>query len=221
MPHRPSAGTGQFVFHVYNRVVEGLLLFEGPEDYEAFLQVLVEAMRRVPIRLLTYALMSTHWHLVVWPASDGTLSRFMHTLTLTHARRWRRARGTAGRGALYQGRFRAVAVQEDLHLLRLCRYVERNPVKARLVARAEDWPWSGASLAAVDPTRPALDSWPVPKPPDWLELLAVPEPPSSLAELRHALRNGVPFGDKAWQEGAVRQLEWPFPIRKRGRPPGR
>ncbi len=104
-------------------------------------------VRRVAV--FAYCLMPNHWHLVASPTAPGALSIFMHRLTTTHARLWHRARGSAGEGAVYQGRFSAIPIQCDRHFLIVCRYVERNALRASLVSRAEDWPWSQSVATSV------------------------------------------------------------------------
>jgi putative transposase len=99
------------------------------------------------MRVLAYVVMPNHWHLVLWPAADVQLSRFMQWLTLTHTRRWHIVRGTIGTGPLYQGRYKAIPIQSDEHLLTAMRYVERNPLRAGLIGRAQDWPWCSAASA--------------------------------------------------------------------------
>src|SRR5436189_3540964 len=133
MARNPRIAPGGFVYHVLNRSVARLPLFETDDDYRAFLRVLAEAQTRHPTRLLGYCLMPNHWHLVLWPRADGDLSRFMHWLTMTHTQRWRHHRRLVGLGPLYQGRFKSFPVQTDAHLLVLLRYVERNPLRANLV----------------------------------------------------------------------------------------
>jgi putative transposase len=85
--------------------------------------------------------MPNHFHLVLWPRRDGDLSRFMQWLTMTHTQRWHAHRRDAGHGHLYQSRFKSFPIQTDGHFLSVCRYVERNALRARLVGRAEDWAW--------------------------------------------------------------------------------
>jgi putative transposase len=216
VPYRSSRNVGHFVFHVFNRAIESVVLFEQAGDYGSFVSVLRAAMERYPVRVLAYVVMPNHWHLIVWPDADAILSPFMQWLTETHARRWREWRETRGRGAVYQGRFKAVPIQRDGHLLRACLYVERNPLRKRLAARAEDWPWSSASDLLPHEERPLLSSWPVPKPADWLEQLNVPEPTRSLDEIRRSLRKGIPFGNDAWRDDARKQLSW---LRGRAREP--
>jgi hypothetical protein len=88
------------------------------------------------MRLLAYCLMPNHFHLLVWPRADGDLSQFLRWLTVTHTQRWHAHHRTAGTGHLYQGRFKSFPVQSDEHFLTVCRYVERNALRANLVGRA-------------------------------------------------------------------------------------
>jgi putative transposase len=194
MPRRLRRSAGCHVFHVLNRSIQGLRLFGTPADYRALLSVLLEVVERFRVRVFAYALMPNHWHLVLWVTDHEELSRSMHWLGTTHAQRWRAVKGSSGRGAVYQGRFKAIAVQCDSHFLRVCRYVERNPLRARLVARAEDWPWSSASPEAMAAGSPPLADWPVARPEPWLDELNQPEPAKELRELRLCVVKGAPFG---------------------------
>jgi putative transposase len=160
MPRRPLHNTGGMVFHVMNRGSRRGVLFDDPRDYAAFVAVLREADERVPMRLLAIALMRNHFHLVLWPFEDGDLQEYMRWLLTTHACRWHTAHGTRGTWASYQGRYLAIPVQNESHLLIVCRYVEQNPVRAGLVGRASEWRWSSASARPGAPL-PPLAEWPV------------------------------------------------------------
>jgi putative transposase len=216
MPRRPRTATAGMAFHVFNRAVEGLTLFPRGRDYDVFVRVLAKAQREIPIRLIAYAVMPNHWHLVVWPA-DGALSAFMKRLTATHAQVWRTANGSRGRGAVYQGRFKAIAVQQDGHLIRVLRYVERNPVRAKLVESAELWPWASCSIEGAGSGRPTLVPGPVPRPSEWLVQLNAPESPAILGRIRAAVRGGRHYGTAAWRYQVAKALGW----RQGGRGPGR
>ena len=128
------------------------------------------AARRVPMRLLAYVLMPNHWHLVLWPETDDAVSAYVKWLAGTHACHFNRRYGYSG--AVYQSRFRSVAIYDSLQLLRVLRYVEANPVRAGLVARGEQWRWSSVSRQASDVV---LTPSPLPRPAGWLELLADPD----------------------------------------------
>jgi REP element-mobilizing transposase RayT len=64
-------------------------MFRKQSDFEAFERVMVEAHQRQPIRILSYCVLSNHWHFVVWPAADGQVTDFFRRLAHTHAVRWR------------------------------------------------------------------------------------------------------------------------------------
>ena len=124
------------MYHVLNRAAGQFRMLRTEKDFAAMEAVLAEALERVPTRLLSYCLMGSHWHLVLWPREDGELSAFLNWLTLTHTQRWRHAHHTVGYGPLYQGRFKSFPVQSDEHVRQVCRYVERNALRAKLVEKA-------------------------------------------------------------------------------------
>ena len=218
MPRRARGPAIDSVYHVLNRAVRRALLFETSADYAAFERVLLQAVQRVPLRVLAYSAMPTHWHLVVWPNAPGELSRFMHWLTCTHAQRWHAVHGTSGTGAVYQGRYKAIPVQSDTHVLRVCRYVERNPLRAGLVPRAEDWRWSSLWRRCNFCTDEIVHDWPVLRPADWIEHVNQPQTETELNALRWAVRRGAPFGSNDWRAKTARTLGVNPEFRARGRP---
>ena len=142
MPRRLRVATGGLVYHVLNRAVGRGLIFEDDADYEAMERVIERTTKLLPMRIISYCLMPNHWHMVLWPKEDGQLSQFMRLLTVTHTQRWHAHHHTAGTGPLYQGRFKSFPVQEDAHFLIVARYIERNALRANLVALAQEWRWS-------------------------------------------------------------------------------
>lgn len=218
MPRRGRAATGGYVYHVLNRGVRRCTLMATDREFGDFVSLVCEALQHRPMRLLAYSAMHTHFHLVVWPDKDDDLPQFMQWLTGTHARRWHAHHGTAGTGAVYQSRYKAIPVAADRHFLMLCRYVERNALRAGLVARAEDWPWS--SLAGrCDPALAAvLDEWPVSRPLTWTEYVNDPQSPRELAALQEAVRRNLPFGSPEWQIRTAHALGLDQHFRDPGRP---
>lgn len=217
-PHRAAAGG--YVYHVLNRANARMRIFDDDGDYQAFEQVLLEAVQRSHTRLLAYCLMPNHWHLVVWPRKDGELSSFLGWLTLTHTQRWHAHRQSTGSGHVYQGRFKSFPVQEDAHLYTLARYVERNAKRANLVRRAERWRWSSLYrwLRGCAEDRELLSSWPVPRQAHWVDYVNSPQTDAELAALRRSVQRGSPFGDESWSDRAVRQLGLESTLRPQGRP---
>lgn len=218
MARRPRVAPGGFVYHVLNRAAHRHTLFDTSRSYAAFERALREAKERTPLRLLAYCVMPNHWHLVVWPQPEAELSQFMHWLTGTHAQRWQKLHGTVGTGPVYQDRFKAIPVQADVHLFRVCRYVERNPVRANLVTRAEEWRWSSLWRRCRKRTAPMLDEWPISIPVDWIDYVNSVQTLAELEALRGAVVRGAPFGSEQWRFTAARELGLESSLRGRGRP---
>lgn len=127
--------------HVTQRGNRRMQTFFGDDDYRAYLSLVGQWCLPRGNRVWAYCLMPNHVHLIVVPDSEDGLSRGVGE---AHRRYTRRVNFREGwRGHLWQGRFASV-VMDDRYLVAATRYVERNPVKAGLVERAEDWPWSSA-----------------------------------------------------------------------------
>ena len=146
------------------------------------------------------------------------LSRFVGWLTQTHAQRWHAHSHNVGTGHLYQGRFKSFPVQHDDHLYSVCRYVERNALRADLVERAEDWAWGslwermhGAGRARL------LSPWPVPFPLDWVGQVTEAE----LQPIRRSVKRGQPYGEWGWVETTAKRLGLEQTLRPLGKKRGR
>jgi putative transposase len=167
--------------------------------------------------------MPNHFHLLLWPRGDGDLSRFMNWLTLTHTQRWHAHHHTTGSGHLYQGRFKSFPVQSDDHFLTVCRYVERNALRAGLTERAEAWRWGSlwrrrSNASAVEPR---LSAWPVECPPDWTWRANTPLSPVEEEAVRRCILRGQPYGATSWQVRTAARLGLESTFRPQGRPPKR
>ena len=220
MPRRPRLCPGGHCFHVLNRAVARLPLFEKEEDYEAFEQVLLEAHEQFFLPLLAYCLMPNHWHFVVRPDTDEELSAFFRWLTHTHVMRWHAHYHTEGTGHLYQGRFKTFPIEDDDHLYAVLRYVERNPVRANLCERAEDWKFGSAWRIAngAEQTKSLLSEWPVPRFVDWRDFVNRPQSEAEVEAIRRSLKRGMPYGGDAWITQSAARLELNHTLRSRGRP---
>jgi putative transposase len=208
------------VFHVLNRAVARMTIFEKPEDYDAFLRVLNETWAIVPLPILAFIAMPNHWHFVVRPTSDDQVSEFFRRLTVTHTMRWHAHYHTGGSGHLYQGRFKSFPVQADEHLLTVMRYAERNALRAGLAARSEDWRWGTLHLRSqpvevrpwlILPSDPNL-------PRRWIEMVNRPQSVAEVEALRRSVQRGTPFGSEVWCRSSAIRLGLESTIRPRGRP---
>lgn len=203
-----------------NRANARMRIFDKADDYEAFERTLEEAVQRVKMRLLAYCVMPNHWHLVVWPRKDGDLSTFAGWLTLTHTQRWHAHRHSVGSGHLYQGRFKSFLVESDEHLWTLCRYVERNALRAGLCQRAEEWRWSSVwrRESEDEEKRAVLSNWPFDMPEDWLRRLNRAENPRELEALRRCVNRGQPYGGDEWVARVTKRFDLESVFRPQGRP---
>jgi len=219
MPRIARVAPGGSIFHVLNRANGKLKLFRTDGDYLAFEKLLAEAHERFPMRILDWCVMPNHWHMVLWPRRDGELSAFIGWLSLTHAQRWKTAHNAIGHGHLYQGRFKSFMIGPDEHLLTVLRYIERNPLRAKMVKRAEDWRWGslwvrhkgGAQLRAL------LSEWPVDMRSDWMQWVNQPQTPAEMEAIRVSIKRDRPFGSESWVRGTVKRLNLEHTLR----PPGR
>jgi putative transposase len=219
MPRIARHAPGGLVYHVLNRGIGRMTLFENDADYVAFLRVVLRVLERTPMRICGYCLMPNHWHLVVWPRKHGDLARFMQQLTITHVRRWVEYRDRVGWGSVYQGRYKSFPVQADAHFRQVVRYVERNPLRAKLVRRAEKWRYSSLGQAVAGSDFPAipLADWPVRRPADWASWVNQAQSDKEEQALLRSLQYNRPYGSGAWAEGMEKKLGIP-PLRKPGRP---
>ena len=205
--------------HVTQRGNRGETIFFEPEDYRLYKDWLAESCRRFGVACWAYCLMPNHVHLILTPDDSAGLA-----LALARAHRLyagfvnARARQT---GHLFQGRFGSVAMDED-HLMAAARYVALNPVRARLVERAWDWPHSSvrAHLAGRDDglvrVQPLID-----RAPRFADLLDKDPDDPAFDALRRSELIGRPLGDEAFLDAISRRLNRVVTPRKRGRKPKR
>ena len=109
-------------------------------------------------------------------------------------------------------------MQEDFHFLRLCRYVEANPLRAGLVPRAEDWPWSGLRARSERGKPFRLATWPVDRPRNWLAAVNEEQAEDDLKPLRLSVNRGRPWGEEDWVRTIARRLGLVSTLRNPGRP---
>jgi putative transposase len=208
-------------FHVLNRGNHRQTLFRQEEDYALFLELLVLAETRFDVTLWGYCLMSNHWHLVVEVEKMGELSRWVHWICNRHVRLVHRERRQLGGGHIYQGRYKSFPIQDENYLHNVLRYVEANPLRAKLVARAQDWPWSSLSSAPVksglvELPRPKLQPWP--RSDEWQAEVNRPLALDKLQSLQQSVIRGTPQGNPDWVKHLAAEHDMESTLRPRGRP---
>ena len=183
-------------YHFLNRGNRQSTIFHEDRDYEAFLGLMREAHQRVPMPVIAGCLMPNHLHLVVRPLADSDLKLWAHWLFTKHASHYHAKYGTSGH--VWQGRYKAIPIQQDEHLLTVMRYVERNALRSRLVASPEHWRWGSSRWRLSNHPPIALAEPPVPLPANWLTFVREPQSITEIAEVRNCIAKRRPFGSSEW-----------------------
>ena len=221
MPRTARASRADVCYHVLSRGNARQTIFHDDTDFNTFLGLIKRTGTERPMRLLAWCLMPNHVHLVVRPHADGDLGSWMHWLLTCHVRRHQRRYSTIGR--IWQGRFKAFPIQADSHLLTVVRYVERNPVRALLVRRSVEWPWSSAVQRDPESGEPldagvVLTRSPVDLPQPWNEWVDRPLTDVEIVGIRECAQRERPYGDRAWVHGAVDRFGLHSTLNRPGRP---
>jgi len=203
-------------YHVFNRGNALGKVFTKPAEYDAFLEQSVDACTRIPMRVLGWCLVPTGFHFVVRPHEDGDLGRWIQGIMTSHALRFNRDHKTSGH--VWAGRFKSFPVQPDEHLLELLRFVERTPLRAKLVGRAEDWRWTSLAHRIHEPDAPLLSPSPVKLPAGWKGQVNRPQGKAEEDAILKSLQRGSPYGGERWTAATVKRLGLESTIRPRGRP---
>ena len=212
------------IYHVINRGNNRQPVFLKKGDFEAFLKALAELKERKPFELYGYCLLNNHFHLLIRPA-ETSISRIMQSLLVSHTQRYHKHHQSGGH--VWQGRFKSPVVQSDEHLLTVLRYIEANPLRAKIVSRAEDYPWSsyrthglGEANELVDSlvTYRELSSSPGVRHRKWAAMVHQPMEEHALASIRRSNDTGLPYGDAAWIKRLAKKMDLDLTIRPRGRP---
>lgn len=221
MARTARVDVGDVPYHVLNRAVGKMTIFDTSKDYQTFIEILADAKEETGMRVLAFDVMPNHWHLALYPKDDGDMGVFMHRLTNAHTRRVHAETGTTGTGPLYQGRYKSFMIEDDAHLLTVIKYIERNPVRAKLVRRCEEWQWGSAWLRAhgsIIATKRLIDESPVDLPGDYLHWVNTPDKEYELEHLRTSVQRGAPFGGERWTERMLQKHDLLSTVRRDGRP---
>lgn len=220
MPRQARVSTGDTIYHVINRANGRVQIFNKEKDYQHFENLLFDAKELTGMRILSYCIMPNHWHLLLYPHTDTVLGEFMSWLTSTHVRQYRTNSKTIGYGHLYQDRYKSFPVQTNEYCTILVRYIEQNPLRAKLVLKAEDWQWSSLFRRenGVANQKKLLSELPFDLPHNYLELINQTFSDESLSAIRTSVNKGKPFGNDAWVDKTVDTFGLVYTLRGVGRP---
>ncbi len=220
MPRNTRVDIGDKVYHVINRANGRYKIFNTEKDYRIIETLLLETKELVDMRILAYVIMPNHWHLVLYPKQDGDLGTFMHRLSNSHTRKVHALTNTNGTGHLYQGRYKSFLVETDSYLLSLIKYVERNPVRAKITDKCESWQWGSAwrRINGTKEERKLLDPSLTPFPGNYIKWVNTPDNPEDLEFIRASVTKGIPYGGEKWVNQMVTAYHLESTLRFPGRP---
>jgi putative transposase len=225
MGRRPRPTAAGFVFHALNRGNNRADVFADDGDRQAFLDALAKTKERYPFRLFGYCLMTNHFHLLIRPERGQSVGRIMQSLTIAHTSRYHKRWQTVGH--VWQGRFKSPVIQDDGHLLTVLRYIEANPLRARIVEDLTGYRWSSFPTHGRGVADPLLDPFPgyeglgrtpAERQARWRRKVMAPQPESELARIRESSRTGKPLGQPEWVASNADRLGIDLNPRPRGRP---
>ena len=177
------------VYHVTARGNGREAIFLTEADRRLFLDLLGQAIDRFQWRCHAYCLMANHYHLLI-ETPEANLSRGMRHLNGVYTQRFNRRHERVGH--VFQGRYKAIVVQKDPHLLALCRYVVLNPVRAQLVPQADEWPWSSYRATALQDQGPEWLTV------EWILAQFASTPRRAARAYRRFVAEGM--GEEMWRE---------------------
>ena len=140
MARLPRLTLPGYLHHVIQRGNNRQAIFVDPQDYETMQALLVDSAQKFRVAVHAYALMGNHFHLLVTPADSEALPRMMQAVGRSYVRYFNHRHGRSG--TLWEGRYRSTLIQSERYLLACMVYIDLNPVRAGLVARPTEWPWS-------------------------------------------------------------------------------
>ena len=140
MPRPKRIALEGFIYHVVNRGNNRQPVFKDKDDFLVFLRVLKKFKDKYAFKLYAFCLMNNHYHLILEPTQPRTLSKIIQSVTLSYLRLHHKK--YAASGHLWQGRFKSPVIDKDEYLLECLRYVELNPVRAKMVKHPKDYAFS-------------------------------------------------------------------------------
>ena len=203
------------IYHIINRGNRRETVFHDNYDYDKFLDLLSIAKETYNINIYAYCLMPNHFHLVVFTPLAESLSKAMHWISSSYVRYYNKRYQISGH--LWQGRYKSFIVQEDNYLLKLLKYVEANPLRAKIVKDAIKYKYSSA-YNRINNIKDIIDTLPIDLPNDWYIYINEKENKVDIDSIRNCINRQAPLGDLPWQEKVAKAHGLESTLKPRGRP---
>jgi putative transposase len=204
--------------HIVQRGNNREKVFLEWRNYEKYLSFLARYSKGKKAAILAYCLMPNHVHLLVIPSDEKTLAKMMQGVALCYTQHFNREKGRTGR--LWECRYHSNVIDGDSYLWTVSKYIENNPVRAGIVKRPEDYPYSSAKAHILDRNDPLLNGHLFSKSElkEYRRFMKLEEDKKILEEIRKRMRLGKPLGDEGFIQNLSEKIGYSLSFRGRGRP---
>ena len=227
MPRMGRIVLPNYPHHVVQRGHNRQVVFAAEQDYQRYISDLRELKDVFGVKAYAYCLMTNHVHLLLEPGEAiAGLGQLMKALAARATRYRNRLEGRTG--TLWESRYKSSVVESDAYLLACCRYIELNPVRARMVAEAVDYPWSSHRMRVtdqadsdwldMDPCFVALGDTPERRRIRYMEFMRQAVPSGEIDLIRAALQRGQLTGSARFVDEIERIQGVRVELRGQGRP---
>ena len=212
--------------HIVQRGHNKQVVFAGDDDYQYYLENLFEWKEQLNCKVYAWCLMTNHIHLIINPGNEiDSLAKLMKRLAGKQTRYVNRLEKRTG--SLWEGRYKSSPVETDAYLLACCRYVELNPVRAKMVEKPEDYRWSSYKEKTglkevknidIDPCYLSLGETPEQRMTRYKQWVETDVTEYELKSIREAMQRGQPTGSLLFAESIENKLGIRLSLNKPGRP---
>ena len=225
MPRQPRLIVAGYPHHINLRGNNRSAIFDNDKDRRFFLKCLEEAKKKTSSKIYAYCLMTNHVHLLIEPRTNNAISDMLQSL----GRRYVRYINAAYKrtGTLWEGRFKSSLVSQDEYFLACIRYIELNPIRAKIAKELKDYPWSSFkfraegksnSLLSEDPVYSALGKTPKERQEKYKEWLKKNISDEELNLIRNVTQRGGIFSSKDFFDKIAKITGRDVALKPRGRP---
>jgi len=213
------------IYHVVNRGNSRQKVFLDEADFEKYWELLKRYKKQYSFKLYHYVLMNNHIHLLLESSEKGTISKIMQGVTISHTRYFNNKYDNIGH--VWQGRFKSPVIEKDSYLLQCGRYVELNPVRAKIVQEPGEYRWSSYRFYAYGESNELLDEDPlyetfgkekVDREKEYRGFIKDGIPDDVLNHIRYSITSDHILGEDTFIEQLENKLSFKRRNRSKGRP---
>jgi putative transposase len=204
--------------HIVQRGNNREKVFFDQDDYEKYLSFLARYSEKRNASILAYCLMPNHIHLLIRPSDESAPAKMMQGVTLCYTQYFNRKNNRTGR--LWECRYHSTIVDEERYLWAVCKYIENNPVRAGLVGKPEDYPYSSGKAHLLGKSNPVLteELFDERDSKEYQRLMKLKDDKRTLDDIRKHTRLGRPLGEGEFLHILSRKFAYNVVCRPKGRP---